>query len=110
MKLNVVNALYALAQDSRLAIFRTLVEAGPEGLAAGKIGEIVGISPSSVSFHMKELLNADLVSYRSEGRYVIYAANFAAMNQLIVFLTENCCGGKSCLPGSARKPAKKRRK
>jgi ArsR family transcriptional regulator len=103
MKLNVVNALYSLAQDSRLAIFRALVQAGPEGLAAGKIGDSVGISPSSVSFHMKELMNSGLVSSRSEGRFVIYAANFAAMNDLVGFLTENCCGGKSCRPSSSRK-------
>ena len=110
MKLNIVNALYALAQDSRLAIFRALVQAGPEGLAAGKISEAVDISPSSVSFHMKELLNANMVSSRSEGRFVIYAANFDAMNELIAFLTENCCGGKACLPSIKCKPAKGKKK
>lgn len=109
MKLNVVNALYALAQDSRLAIFRELVQAGPDGLAAGKIGEAVGIPPSSVSFHMKELVGADLVSSRTEGRFVIYAANFAAMNELVAFLTENCCGGESCLPSINCKPAKRKK-
>ncbi|MEY4640113.1 MAG: Arsenical resistance operon repressor [Pseudomonadota bacterium] len=109
MKLNIVNALYSLAQDSRLAIFRALVEAGPNGMAAGKIGEAVAISPSSVSFHMKELLNASLVSCRTEGRYVIYAANFVAMNELVAFLTDNCCGGKTCLPSITCKPVKKRK-
>jgi ArsR family transcriptional regulator len=109
MKLNIVNALYCLAQDSRLAIFRTLVQAGPEGLAAGKIGAAVGISPSSVSFHMKELLNGNMVSFRTEGRFVIYAANFAAMDELIAFLTENCCGGKVCVPAMNCKPAKKKK-
>ena len=109
MKLNIVNALYALAQDSRLAIFRALVQAGPEGLAAGKISTAVGIAPSSVSFHMRELLNADMVSWRSEGRFVIYAANFTAMNELIAFLTKNCCGGGLCLPALTCKPAKKKK-
>lgn len=107
MKMNIVNALYSLAQDSRLAIFRALVQAGPAGLAAGKIGEAVGIAPSSVSFHMKELVSAALVVSRSEGRFVIYTANFEAMNELIAFLTENCCGGKQCLPAINCKPVKK---
>ena len=95
---SVVTALAALAQDSRLAIFRALVQAGPEGLPAGKIGEITGISPSSVSFHMKELSHADMATSRNEGRFVIYSANFATMNALLAFLTENCCGGNPCLP------------
>ncbi|HWX01865.1 metalloregulator ArsR/SmtB family transcription factor [Collimonas sp.] len=95
---SVVTALAALAQDSRLAIFRALVQAGPEGLPAGKIGEITGISPSSVSFHMKELSHADMATSRNEGRFVIYSANFATMNALLAFLTENCCGGNPYLP------------
>jgi ArsR family transcriptional regulator len=109
MKLNMVNALYALAQDSRLAIFCALVQAGPEGLAAGKIAEAVAISPSSVSFHMKELLGANMVSFRTEGRFVFYAANFAAMDELVAFLTKNCCGGKQCLPTMNCKPVKRRK-
>jgi ArsR family transcriptional regulator, arsenate/arsenite/antimonite-responsive transcriptional repressor len=109
MKLNIVNALYALAQDSRLAIFRALVQAGPDGLAAGKISELTAIAPSSISFHMKELVLANMVFSRSEGRYVIYSANFASMNELLAFLTENCCGGKPCLPGMAKKPAKRKK-
>jgi ArsR family transcriptional regulator, arsenate/arsenite/antimonite-responsive transcriptional repressor len=109
MKLNIVNALYALAQDSRLAIFRALVQAGPEGMAAGRISEAVDISPSSVSFHMKELLNAHMVSFRTEGRFVIYAANFDSMDELVKFLTENCCGGKGCLPSINCKPAKRKK-
>ena len=99
-----VAALASLAQDSRLAIFRALVESGPEGLPAGRIGEATGIPPSSLSFHLKELTHAHMVSSRQEGRFVIYAADFATMNDLIAFLTENCCGGKSCLP--MRAPAK----
>ncbi|WP_347986633.1 metalloregulator ArsR/SmtB family transcription factor [Methylomonas sp. AM2-LC] len=85
--------LAALAQDSRLAIYRTLVQSGPQGMAAGKISEATGIPPSSLSFHMKELSIANLVSSRQEGRFVIYAANFATMNALLAFMTENCCGG-----------------
>lgn len=93
-----VTALAALAQDSRLAIFRLLVQAGPAGLSAGKIGEALGIAPSSLSFHLKELAHAQLVSSRQESRYIIYAANFQAMDELLAFLTENCCGGSPCIP------------
>jgi DNA-binding transcriptional ArsR family regulator len=94
-----VNALAALAQESRLAIFRLLVQAGPEGLAAGKIAEALGVAPSSLSFHLKELARANLLSARQESRFVIYAANFQTMNELVAFLTENCCGGTPCPPG-----------
>jgi len=93
-----VTALAALAQDSRLAIFRILVQAGPSGLAAGKIGELTGIVPSSLSFHLKELARASLVEAQQAGRFVIYTANFATMNALLGFLTENCCGGNPCSP------------
>ena len=96
-----IPALASLAQESRLAIFRTLVQAGPEGLPAGKVGELTGIAPSSLSFHLKELAHADMVSARQEGRFIIYTANFATMNALIEFLTENCCGGNACLPACA---------
>jgi ArsR family transcriptional regulator, arsenate/arsenite/antimonite-responsive transcriptional repressor len=96
--MNVVAALAALAQDSRLAIFRVLVRAGPAGLSAGKIGDSTGVAPSSVSFHMKELTHADMVTSRNEGRFVIYTANFATMNALVAFLTENCCEGNPCTP------------
>ena len=94
---SIVNALAALAQSSRLAIFRALVQAGPAGLAAGKISECTGIAPSSLTFHLKELLHADMVSARQDGRYMIYAANFTTMNALLAFLTENCCGGLPCI-------------
>ncbi|WP_076591787.1 ArsR/SmtB family transcription factor [Herminiimonas arsenitoxidans] len=93
-----IAALAALAQESRLAVFRLLVQLGPEGLAATKIGEQLGIAPSSMSFHLKELTHADLITARHEGRFVIYSANFTTMNSLIGFLTENCCGGNVCLP------------
>jgi DNA-binding transcriptional ArsR family regulator len=93
-----VSALAALAQDSRLAIFRTLVQAGPTGVAAGKISELTGIAPSSLSFHLKELAHAGMVDSQQSGRFVIYTANFSTMNALLGFLTENCCGGNPCSP------------
>lgn len=93
---NIITALAALAQESRLAIFKQLVQAGPDGLAAGKIAELTAIAPSSLSFHLKELLHADMVTSRTEGRFVIYAANFATMNTLLQYLTDNCCGGNPC--------------
>lgn len=92
----VIRALAALAQESRLAIFRALVQAGHAGVSAGKIGERTGIPPSSLSFHLKELTHAGLVNARQEGRFIFYAANFATMHELLSFLTENCCGGDSC--------------
>ena len=95
---NVVVALSALAQASRLAVFRTLVQAGPTGLPAGKISEATGIPPSSLSFHLKELSHAGLAVSRQDGRFVIYSAQFEAMNALVVYLTENCCGGNPCTP------------
>ncbi|MDQ1362571.1 MAG: ArsR family transcriptional regulator, arsenate/arsenite/antimonite-responsive transcriptional [Pseudomonadota bacterium] len=94
-----VLALSALAQESRLAVFRALVQAGADGLPAGKISEVTGIAPSSLSFHLKELSHAAMVNSRQEGRFVIYTANFSTMNLLVGFLTENCCGGGlSCVP------------
>jgi ArsR family transcriptional regulator len=95
---SVVSALSALAQESRLSVFRLLVQTGPEGLPAGKISEITGIAPSSLSFHLKELLHAELVASRNESRFVIYSANFSQMNALLAYLTENCCGGNPCVP------------
>lgn len=97
---NITSALAALAQESRLSIFKLLVQAGPEGLAAGKIAEMANIPPSSLSFHLKELLHADMVSARQEGRFIIYAANFGTMNAVIRYLTENCCGGHPCMPAN----------
>jgi DNA-binding transcriptional ArsR family regulator len=91
-----VTVLAALAQDSRLVVFRLLVQAGLTGMAAGKISEMAGIPPSSLSFHLKELSHAGLVSSYQEGRSVIYTANFSAITSLIAFLGENCCGGESC--------------
>lgn len=91
-----VDALAALAQETRLAVFRLLVQAGPSGLAAMHIADGVGIAPSLLSFHLKELLHAGLIAQTREGRSMIYAANFEAMTDLIAFLTENCCGGGHC--------------
>ncbi|HEX7971748.1 MAG TPA: helix-turn-helix domain-containing protein [Thiobacillus sp.] len=93
-----VSALAALAQNSRLAVFRALVQAGPAGLAAGRISELTGIPPSSLSFHLKELSHAGMVDAQQAGRFVIYTANFSTMNALLGFLTENCCGGNPCSP------------
>jgi DNA-binding transcriptional ArsR family regulator len=93
-----IAALAALAQESRLAVFRLLVQVGPQGLAATKISEQIGVPPSSLSFHLKELSHADLVTTRQEGRFVYYAANFDRMNELMAFLTDNCCGGNPCIP------------
>ena len=93
-----VRALSALAQESRLAIFRTLVQAGPAGRTAGQLSQQLGISPSALSFHMKELVHADLATSRHEGRFVIHSAHIPAMNALLEFLTENCCGGNPCSP------------
>lgn len=92
----VLAALAAIAQESRLAIFRLLVQVGPEGMAATKIAEQLDIAPSSLSFHLKELTHARLITSRSAGRFVIYSADIAVMTGLIGYLTENCCGGVPC--------------
>lgn len=91
-------ALAALAQDSRLAIFRLLVQRGPEGMTVGKIGEAIGLPAATLSFHLKELARAGLLASRQDGRFIIYSANFDTMNSLLGFLTQNCCGGVPCTP------------
>lgn len=97
-----VEALAALAQESRLAVFRLLVEAGAVGVAAGDIGERLGIPANTLSFHLKTLAHAGLVAARQEGRFIYYAANYAAMDDLIAFLAHDCCGGgRECLPKTA---------
>ena len=91
-----IQALSALAQESRLQIFRLLVQAGPAGLAAGAIGEKLELPPATLSFHLAGLTRAGLAQSRQDGRFVIYTADFAAMNALVGFLTENCCQGAGC--------------
>ena len=93
-----VSRLYALAQASRLAVFRLLVQKGPDGMAAGEIAERLKVAPSALSFHLKELTSAGLLKSRQEGRFVIYAPDFKAMRGLIDYLTENCCAGSACGP------------
>ena len=94
-----IAALGALAQDTRLALYRQLVTAGPAGLSAGTIAERLGVAPSSLSFHLQQLLHAGLVTQRRLSRQLIYAAEYGAMNELLAYLTENCCGrGISCAP------------
>ena len=95
-----VTALGALAQDSRLQVYRLLVQAGPEGLAASDIAQRLGIPANTLSFHLKTLSHADLVHSRQEGRFVFYSTNYERMNALLSFLTENCCGGRSCMPAA----------
>jgi len=97
-----VAALSALAQGSRLSIFRLLVQAGADGMAAGSIGDRLDLAPATLSFHLAGLTRAGLATSRQDGRFVIYSANFQSMNDLVAFLTENCCGGASCAPVAAR--------
>jgi DNA-binding transcriptional ArsR family regulator len=103
--LNAVTALNALAQDNRLEIFRLLVQAGPDGMAAGQIAEKLGLAPNTLTFHFDRLRFAGLVTVRRDGRSMIYAARFEAMNGLVAFLTENCCqDAQECAPGAVCKP------
>ena len=98
-----VRIIAALSQNTRLDIFRLLVQQGTSGLAAGEIAEQLRVSPATLSFHLKELAHAQLVTARQDGRFVFYAANFRAMNALLAFLTENCCAadGQVCAPDTA---------
>jgi ArsR family transcriptional regulator, arsenate/arsenite/antimonite-responsive transcriptional repressor len=94
-----VVALSALGHEHRLAVYRLLVEAGPEGMSAGAISGGLGIPPSSLTFHTQALLKAGLITQQRESRSLVYAADFSAMNGLVAYLTENCCGGaQSCAP------------
>lgn len=93
--------LGALAQESRLGLFRLLVRKGPEGLSAGDIADSLDVSPATLSFHLKELSQAGLLKSRKEGRFIYYAPDFKAMNGLLAYLTENCCAGTpaaACAP------------
>lgn len=107
-----VESLAALAQDSRLAVYRLLVKRGPEGFAAGELAERLKIPGPTLSFHLKALFQAGLVTTRKESRFIYYSANFERMNDLVGYLTENCCSlgsdcGTSCAPAA---PAANRRK
>ena len=109
-KTDAVAALAALAQDHRLAVFRLLVQAGPEGMPAGEVADALDLAPNTLTFHFDRLRGAGLVTVRREGRSMIYAAQFEAMNALLGFLTENCCQGaaEKCAPAVC-KPAKSKR-
>ncbi|HWZ41486.1 MAG TPA: metalloregulator ArsR/SmtB family transcription factor [Bradyrhizobium sp.] len=109
-KTDAVTALGALAQDNRLDVFRLLVQAGPAGMPAGAVAEALNLAPNTLTFHFDRLRMAGLVTVRREGRSMIYAARYETMNDLLGFLTENCCGGVSCAPAVACKPARKRAK
>ena len=110
-KIAAIGALGALAQDNRLDVFRLLVEAGPEGMAAGQVAAALALSPNTLSFHFDRLRQAGLVSVRRNGRSMIYAARYETMNALIGFLTENCCGGEQCgAAADCAQPATKRQR
>lgn len=102
---DVIEALGALAHEHRLAVFRLLVERGPEGLPAGHIAERLGLVPSSLSFHLQSLQRAGLINQRRESRQLIYSADFEVIAGLVGYLTENCCAGGTCAP--ACKPAER---
>jgi DNA-binding transcriptional ArsR family regulator len=98
-KKGAIGALGALAQETRLDLFRLLVTVGPEGLPAGVIAERLGVLPASLSFHLAQLAHAGLIAQRRLSRQLIYSAEYGAMNDLLAYLTENCCGqGASCAP------------
>ena len=100
--------LAALAQETRLAIFRLLVEAGPDGLCVGDIADQLELAAPTLSFHLKELSRAGLLASRQDGRFIYYSTDFAAMNELLSYLSDNCCGGASC--EISHGPAKLKRK
>ena len=117
-----VKSLAALAQETRLSIFRNLVQAGPTGVAAGQLAALLGVPAATLSFHLKELANAELVTARQEGRFIYYSANYEQMAALMTFLTHNCCQGMPeecltemetalggcCVPKPKRKPLRSR--
>jgi DNA-binding transcriptional ArsR family regulator len=105
-----LKALAALAQDTRLAIYRLLVQAGKDGCSVGTIADKLDLPGATLSFHLKELANAALIEARQEGRFIYYSANYARMNGLLAYLTENCCQGRDCeavcAPGPRKRAAK----
>jgi ArsR family transcriptional regulator, arsenate/arsenite/antimonite-responsive transcriptional repressor len=106
-KIDAVAALAALAQDNRLDVYRLLVQAGPDGMPAGGVAGALKLAPNTLTFHFDRLRQAGLVTVRREGRSMIYAARYEAMNGLIAYLTDNCCRGapEQCAPVAACKPA-----
>lgn len=98
---NVIRSLSALAHEARLRVFRALVVAGPEGLIPSALAEQLGIAPNTLSFHLKELSHAQLITQERQGRNMVYRAEFSAMNDLLAYLTENCCQGAACLSETA---------
>jgi ArsR family transcriptional regulator len=110
-KLDALAALAALAQDNRLDMYRLLVQAGPEGMPAGRVAEKLDLAPNTLTFHFDRLRDAGLVTVRREGRSMIYAARFETMNGLLAYLTENCCQGaaEACAPAAVCKPAPAKR-
>jgi DNA-binding transcriptional ArsR family regulator len=114
-KRDAVAALAALAQDNRLDVYRLLVQAGRAGMAAGSVASALELAPNTLTFHFDRLREAGLVTVRRDGRSMIYAAQFDAMNALLAYLTENCCQGRAeqsapaCRPGEARRPRHKER-
>jgi DNA-binding transcriptional ArsR family regulator len=110
-KIDAIEALAALAQESRLGVYRLLVEAGPEGMAAGEVATALDVPPNTLTFHFDRLRHAALVTVRREGRSMIYAARFDTMNDLVGYLTENCCrGANDCAPVCKPKSKTARRK
>ena len=109
-KTDVIAALAALAQDNRLDVLRLLVQAGPDGMSAGTVSTALDLAPNTLTFHFDRLRMAGLVSVRREGRSMIYAAQYATMNSLLNYLTENCCGGAASARATDGKPIRKRTK
>ena len=111
-KSNAVAALAALAQDNRLDVYRLLVQAGPDGLPAGQVAATLGLAPNTLTFHFDRLRAAGLVSVRRDGRSMIYAAQYATMNALLGYLTDNCCQGApdTCAPAACKPTRSKRAK
>lgn len=108
--LEVVNALGALAQEHRLALFRLLVQAGAQGMSAGAIADALGVPNSSLSFHLAALSKAGLIRQERQSRSLIYSADYAAMNDLVGYLMENCCGGADCSKSACEPTASQERK
>lgn len=96
--LNAAELLAALGHETRLGIFRLLVEAGPDGMNASAISERLMMAPATLSFHLAHLTRVGLIRDRKEGRFIYYSANFETMDDLLAFLTDNCCQGETCLP------------